>query len=156
MIIIIILESETHKLVWDFEKQTNHQISVKRPKKKKKDYNLQNCGLCCSGRPQSKIERKGKKGLVPGTCKGIEKNLWNMKVTLIPIVIGVIGIVTKGLRKGIEGLEIRRRGETIQTIKLLTSACIQRRVRETCCHSNSSERPSAEADMKKKNSQGVK
>ena len=41
------------------------------------------------------------------------KKLWNMKVTVIPIVIGVLGTVTKGLVKGLEDLEIRGRVETI-------------------------------------------
>ena len=31
------------------------------------------------------------------------KKLWNMKVTIIPIVIGAFGTVTKGLLKGLEG-----------------------------------------------------
>ena len=35
------------------------------------------------------------------------KNLWNMKVTMIPIVIGVLGTVTKGLAQGLEDWEIR-------------------------------------------------
>ena len=34
------------------------------------------------------------------------KKLWNMKVTVISIVIGALGTVTKGLIKGIEDLEI--------------------------------------------------
>ena len=32
------------------------------------------------------------------------KKLWNMKVTIIPIVIGAFGTVTKGLVKGLEDL----------------------------------------------------
>ena len=36
-----------------------------------------------------------------------------MKVTIIQIVIGVLGTVTKGLIKGMEGLEIREQVETI-------------------------------------------
>ena len=32
------------------------------------------------------------------------KKLWNMKVTIIPIVIGAFGTVTKELLKGLEGL----------------------------------------------------
>ena len=47
------------------------------------------------------------------------KKLWNMKVTIIPIVIGVLGTVTKGLIKGLKDLEIRGRVETIQTIAFL-------------------------------------
>ena len=33
------------------------------------------------------------------------KKLWNMKVTIIPIVIGAIAAVTKGLLKGLVDLE---------------------------------------------------
>ena len=34
--------------------------------------------------------------------------LWNTKMTVIPIVIGALGTVTKRLVKGLEDLEIRR------------------------------------------------
>ena len=59
------------------------------------------------------------------------KKLWNMKVTFIPIVIGVLGTVTEGFIKGLEDLEIRGRMKTIQTTALLNSARILRRVLET-------------------------
>ena len=54
-----------------------------------------------------------------------------MKVTIIPIVIGAFGTVTKGLLKVLEDLEVRGRVETIQTTALLRTARILRRVRET-------------------------
>ena len=44
-----------------------------------------------------------------------------MKVTIIPIVIGVFGTVTKGLLKGLEDLEIGGQVETIQTTALLNT-----------------------------------
>ena len=59
------------------------------------------------------------------------KKLWNMKVTIIPIVIGAFGTVTKGLLKGLEDLEVDGRVETIQTTELLRTARILRRVLET-------------------------
>ena len=59
------------------------------------------------------------------------KKLWNMKVMYIPIVIGTLGTVTKGLLKGLDDLEIRGWVETIQTTTLLRSATILRRVLET-------------------------
>ena len=34
------------------------------------------------------------------------KKLWNMKVTIIPIVIGAFGTVTKELLKGLKDLEV--------------------------------------------------
>ena len=59
------------------------------------------------------------------------KKLWNMKVTIIPIVIGALGTVIEGLSKRLEDWEIRGRMETIQTTTLLRSARILRRVLET-------------------------
>ena len=59
------------------------------------------------------------------------KKLWNMKVTIIRIVIGALGTVTKVLVQGLEDLEITGRVETIQTTALLRSARIMRRVLET-------------------------
>ena len=82
------------------------------------------------------------------------KKLWNMKVTIIPFAIGAFGTVTKGLLKGLEDLRVGGLVETIQTTALLRMARILRRVLETCCHSDSSERPPANADMK--NSKGGK
>ena len=70
------------------------------------------------------------------------KNLWNMKVTVIPSVIGMLGTVIEGLVQGLKDLEIRGRVDTVQTTALLRSARILRRVLETC-HSNSSGKPSA-------------
>ena len=59
------------------------------------------------------------------------KKLWNMKVTIIPIVIGALGIVTKGFVQGMEDLEIMGWAETVQTTALLGSTRILRRVLET-------------------------
>ena len=53
-----------------------------------------------------------------------------MKVTIILIVIGGFGTVTKGLLKGLEDLKVGRRKETIQTTALLRMVRIPRRVLE--------------------------
>ena len=76
------------------------------------------------------------------------KKLWEMKVTVIPIVIGAFGTIPKGLVVGLEELEIEGWAETIQTTALLRSARVLRRVLETCYHSDFSERPSANAGVK--------
>ena len=54
-----------------------------------------------------------------------------MKVTIIPIVIGAFGTVTKGLQKELKDLEVGGRVETIQTTAGLRTARIVRRVLET-------------------------
>ena len=37
------------------------------------------------------------------------KKPWNMKVAVIPVIVGALGTVTKGLVKGLEELEIGAR-----------------------------------------------
>ena len=66
-------------------------------------------------------------------AREMKEKLWTMKVTVIPIVIGALGKVTKGLVPWLEDLETRGDVETIKT----RSARILRRVlEETCCYSH--------------------
>ena len=62
--------------------------------------------------------------------------------------------IPKGLINGLEELEIRGQAETIQTIQNLSEYREESsRIAETYCHSDSSERPSANAGVK--NSKGM-
>ena len=59
------------------------------------------------------------------------KKLWNMEVTIVLIVIGDFGSMTKGLLKGLKDLEVGGLVETMQMTVLLKTARILRRVLET-------------------------
>ena len=52
------------------------------------------------------------------------KKLWHMKVTVILIVLGTLGIISKGLIKRLEDLEIKGQVETIKITALLRLARI--------------------------------
>ena len=54
-------------------------------------------------------------------------------MTVIPIVIGALGTIPKGLVKGLEVMEIDVQAKTIQTTALLISTRILRRVLKTWC-----------------------
>ena len=54
-----------------------------------------------------------------------------MKVTIVPIVIGAFGTVTKGLLKGLEDLVVGGWVESSQMTALLRTARILTRVLET-------------------------
>ena len=130
-----VLENNTHKLLWDIDVQTDHRISARKPDlikstKKTKNEKLQNCRLCCPGWLQNKTEKCEKKDNYLDLARELNK-LWNMQVTIIPIVIGAFGTVTKGLLKGLEDLDVGGRVETIQTTALLRTDRILRRVLET-------------------------
>ena len=64
---------------------------------------------------------------------GIEKKqqLWNMKVTIIQIVIGALGTVTKRLLKGVKDFQVRGRVETTQATAILRTVRILENVLET-------------------------
>ena len=59
------------------------------------------------------------------------KKLWNLKVTIIPTVIGALGTVTNVLVQGLEDLDSTGRVEAVQSTALLRSVRILRRVLET-------------------------
>ena len=60
-----VLENDSHKLLWDFNIQTDRLIPARRLDLiiiNNKKENLQNCRLCCPGGPQNKSEGKCKEG----------------------------------------------------------------------------------------------
>ena len=87
-----------HKLLWDFDTQMDHLITARRPdliiinkKKKKKICKIVNFAVPADHR--IKLKECEKKDKYLDLARELKK-LWNMKVTIIPIVIGT---VTKGL-----------------------------------------------------------
>ena len=120
-----LLENETHKLPWDFEIQTDHLISARRSEliisKKKRTCQIGNFAAPADHRVKLKESEKKDKYLDFGREW---KKLWNMKVRFIPIVVGALDTVIKGLVKRLENLEIKGRVETIQTTALLRSVRI--------------------------------
>ena len=127
-----VLENDTHKLLWDFNLQTDPLISARRPDliriNKKKIYTTIDFAVPADHRIKLKECEKRDKYL---DLAREWKKLWNMKVIIIPIVIGAFGTVIKGLLKGLEDLEVGSRVEIIQTTALLKTAKILRRVLET-------------------------
>ena len=109
-------ENDAHKLLWEFDIQTDHLISARRPdlirinKKEKRSCKIVDSAILADHRIKLKESEKNEKYPLENW-----KKLWNMKVTVIPIVIGAFGTVTKGLLKGLDDLEVGGRVETIQT-----------------------------------------
>ena len=48
----------------------------------------------------------------------LKENLWNMILTVIPIVVGAIGTVSKGLEKELKELKISERIMTVHSVLL--------------------------------------
>ena len=133
-----LLENDTHKLLWDFDIQTDYQISGRRPdliiinnhpqKKHKKICKI--VELAAPANNRLKLKECEKRDKYLDLARELKK-LWNMKVTIILIVIGTFGTATKRLLKGLEDLQVGGRMETIQTTASLKTARILRRLLET-------------------------
>ena len=127
-----ILQNNAYKPLWDFNIHTDHLISARRPdlvilNKKKKICKIVDFAVPADHR--IKLKECEKKDKYLDLARELKK-LCNMKVTIVPIVIGALGTVTKGLLKGLEDLEVGGRVETIQMRALLRTARILRRVLE--------------------------
>ena len=73
----MVLKNETHKILWDFEIQTDHQISVRRSDLviANKKENLLNSGLYRSVWPQNKTEEREKRDKYLDLAKGLKKTV---------------------------------------------------------------------------------
>ena len=86
-----VLENDTHKLLWDFDIQTDYLISARRPdliiinKKKIVDFAV-------SADHWIKLKEYEKKDKYLNLARELKK-LWNMKVTIILIVIGFCTVI---------------------------------------------------------------
>ena len=102
-----VLENEMHKLLWDIDIQTDHRFSTRRPDLMMVNKENRICRIVDSAVPADhRVKNDKHQDLASELIKTM-----NMKVTVIPIVVGVLGAVTKGLKWGLEDLEIRgRRG----------------------------------------------
>ena len=128
-------ENDTHKLLLDFDISTDHQISARRPdliifnkKKKKRICKIVDFAIPADYRINLKeCEKKDKYFNLAREFK----KLSNMIMTIVPIVIGAFGTITKRLSKGREDLEVGGRVEIIQMTALWRTARIMRRVLET-------------------------
>ena len=125
-----VLENDTHKLLLDFNIQTDHLIPARRPDLMKINKKKRICKTVDFAVPADyriKLKECEKKDKYLDLARELKK-IWNMQVTIIPIVIGAFGTVSKGLLKGLEDLEVGGRMETIQATALLRTARILRRV----------------------------
>ena len=126
------LENDTHNLLWDINNGSPNLGQETRPYnnqvKKTKISKIVDFAVPADHR--IKLKKCEKKDKYIDLASELKK-LWNMKVTIVPIVIGAFGTITKRLLKGLADLEVGERVETIQMTALLRTARILRRVLET-------------------------
>ena len=116
-----VMKNETCKFPWDFEIQTDHLISARRPdlmiiNNKKRICRIVDLAFPVNHSTNLKERKKKDKDL--DLTRDLIKTLEH-EMTIMHIITGVIGSDTKGLVQGLEDLQITRRVESIQCTTLL-------------------------------------
>ena len=109
-----VLENDSHKLLWDFNIQTDHLIPARRPdliiiSKKKKKRICKIIDFAVPADHKINLKESEKKDKYLDLARELKK-LWNMKVTIVPIVVGALGTITKRIIKRPGGLGSWRTG----------------------------------------------
>ena len=142
-----ILENEMHKILSDFDIQTDHRIPVRSLNlelinKRKKELVIEWI-LLFQRRMKMKESKKINKYL--DIARELKK-LWLIKVSVIPIIVYALEAVCKGLKKKRINWKSKIKSGLWDRLR---SARILRRILEICCYSDSSERVPVKIGVKK-------
>ena len=127
-----VLENEDYKMLWDFSIQTDHVIEVWRPDLVIVDKEKRNCKIIDFAVPgDSRIEEKEKDKIEKYQDLGRElQKIWNVKVKIIPLVVGSLGAIPKQFGNRLKQIGIAVGTAQVQKTVLLGMARILRKVRE--------------------------
>ena len=101
------------------------------------------------GDHEIKLKKKNeKKDKYLDLDRELKKKLWNMKATMIPVLIGAVSTINKGLLK--RDWKTWKKGYPNYSIVKILELCREEswRPEESCCHSDSCEKPSAYSGVK--------
>ena len=91
-----------------------------------------------------KIKESQKKGNYLDLARELKK-LWNIKVTVIPVVIGTLSTIPQGSVRRLEEFDFEDEPRSFKLLHWWDRLEYREeswRLKEICCHSNPSERPS--------------
>ena len=127
-----VLENEDYKILWDFSIQTDHVIEARRPDLVVVDKKERTCKIIDFAVPgDSRIEEKEKEKIEKYQDLGRElKKLWNVRMKIIPLVVGSLGAIPKQFDKRLKDIGISVGIGQVQKTVLLGTARILRKVLE--------------------------
>ena len=124
-----VTENETATILWDMPVNTDKEIKAKTPDITIKDKKEKTCIMIDMSIPSERnvsIKEVEKLSIYKDLEIEVTK-MWEMKTSTVPIVVGALGLVKKGLEKYASQIPGYIRIEELQKIALLGSANILRR-----------------------------
>ena len=127
-----VLENEDYKISWDFSIQTDHIMEARRPDLVAVDKKERICKIIDFAVPgDSRIEEKEKykREKYQDLRRELQK-IWNVKVKIIPLVVGSLGAIPKQYGNRMKQIGITAGTAQVQKTVLLETARTLRKVLE--------------------------
>ena len=127
-----VLENEDYKILWDFSIQTDHIIEAWRPDLVVVDKKERSCKIIDFAVPgDSRIAEKYKNKIEKYQDLGKElQKISNVKVMIIPLVLGSLGAIPKQFGNRLKQIGITVGAAQVQKTVLLETAILLRKVLE--------------------------
>ena len=116
-------------VLWNQAVHTDRQVTANRPDiiktKKEKTCTLKDVAILAD---RNVVQKEAEKKLkFKSLCIEIER-MWNLKCTIVPVIIGATGIVTRSLKKNLETIPGKHSIDSLQKTAILETTNIIRKV----------------------------
>jgi len=125
-----VYEEGDFTVLWNQEVHTDREVTGNRPDIITKNKKEKTCTLIDVAIPADRnaVQKEAEKKLkYKSLCIEIQR-MWNLKCTIIPIIIGATGIVTRSLRKNLEAVPGKHSIVSLQKTAILGTSHIIRKV----------------------------
>jgi hypothetical protein len=117
-------------VLWNQAVHTDREVTANKPDIIIKNRTEETCTLMdVAIRTDRKVVQKEVEKNLKYKSLGIDiQRMWNLKIMIIPVIIGATGIVTKSLRKNLESIPGKYSIDSIQKTAILGTSHIIRKV----------------------------
>ena len=116
-------------VLWNQAVHTDREVPANRPDIIIKNKKEKTCTVIDVAMPADRnvVQKEAEKKLkYKSLC--IEMRMWNLKCTIIPVIIGATGIVTRSFRKNLEAVPGKHSVDSLQKSAILGTSHIIRKV----------------------------
>jgi len=112
--------------LWNQAVHTDREVTANRPDIIIKNKKEKTCTLIDADR--NVVQKEAEKKLKYKRLSVVIKRKWNLKCTIIPVIIGATGILTRSLRKNLEAVPGKSSIDSLQKTAILGTSHIIRKV----------------------------
>jgi hypothetical protein len=113
--------------LWNQAVHTDREVTANRPDIKKKNKKEKTCTLIdvAISADRNVVQKEAEKKLKYKCLRKQIQRMWNLKCTIIPIVIGATGIVTRNIKKNLETVPGKHAIDITVSLLLSHSTCAE-------------------------------